>query len=168
VFVGRQFESLILLWEQTRKKLSTATPKSICGSGPVLMYFCSKWLKASRNCRHRIILRSHSRPMAASVMESRGETECGKRSRVGKNSEGWDLRWYRGSSIYWSVPQWLTVVGAAMQSYICSALLTFLSSFRPICCHKQLGILATSSSKPRVTTKALRRSMKITNKPVNN
>lgn len=167
VLVGLHFESWILLWESTRKKLNVTTLKSICGSGPILTCIHSSWLKASQNCRHRLILCSHDRPMTVSVTESR-ETEPGKRSRMGKDPESWDLWWCRGSPIHWSVPQWLTVVGAVRQSYICSVLLTFLSSFLPICCHKQLDILATSSSKPRLTTKALRRPVKITNQPMSN
>lgn len=126
-------------------------------------YIHLRWLKASLNCRHRLILCSRDRPMTASVMKNRGETEPGRRSRMGKDAESWDLWWSGGSPGHCSVLWWLTVVGAARQSYIWSNLFAFLSSFLPICCHKQLGMLSTSSSKPRVTTEALRRPMKITN-----
>lgn len=115
--VGLYFGSWILLRESTRKKLNMATPKSICGSGPILMCLHSSWLKASQNWRQKFILCSHDGPMAASVMGSR-ETEPGRRSGMEEDPEGWDLWWRRGSPVHWSVPRWLTVVGAAGQSYI--------------------------------------------------
>jgi len=70
VFVKPRSQCWILPWES-----HAASPRSICGSEPMFMCSHLSWLKASQNCRQRLILCTQDKLMAASVTESRGKRE---------------------------------------------------------------------------------------------
>lgn len=71
-----------------------------------------------------------------------------------------------GGPLHTAVTCWLAAVRAARQGHGCSVC-TDLSLFLPICCHKQLDILAVYRSKPRPTTDVLRKPVKTSIPPKN-
>lgn len=144
MFVKPRFQCWILPWES-----HAASPQSICGSEPILIRSHLSWLKASQNCRQRLILCTQAHGCNRKRVKER---EAGKGAKVGKTggAEG---------PLCNAVTCWLAAVRATRQGHSCGVCINF-SPFLPICCHNQLDILAVYRSKPRLATTVLRKTVK--------